>query len=759
MKRVIVICCVFILAHISLWAQEYKSIYFFDPIIFEPIFQLAKEDGSVNKLQHLAWQNKKINTITVPLKILSIKKNLQEPNCDKVINFSIDEFDFKIKIKDNYITELVRENRKSSIKEYFRRNFGSIKKIKTFSNSWGRKSIKMLFQIYATQDIMFLLGDVKPGDIVNIEVRAYRQEQKVIITALKFSSCKYIKELSIYDNVLRGGYLVKPILSKKQVISTSVVTLNTFFYSGYPSKASIKLHKNSLETGSFFPGGGLKNFVSAKNKKWGKQILWDDKGTVIGEMNYPHEEDRRKTLRRRKPVPKKTPLKGLSVWRPVNPQKKGANIQESTPDFDNLKKLNSSEAMWFVKHIDENFYYPILLRELFFKLNTLDAKKQNILYHIDREIVASPVGSKRWGILYVLDAYGRRYCSNVQGAASSYANMLKHKDEFQKYPYLCFRIMADIDFVSNRDAGIEAGMNPLLSLYAFKQRKRLKLRKRAALMRLWLPVYLTAPDLSLEEQSGQINIYPLSGWETFKLYKELDQKYIKSFNYLYRTVMVSDDASLKAARAKIALKHPDFSRQPEKIRRGIYLALAGAGKIESRLKWCQVAMNKAGAGYSALLKLYWSRYRTASLHTKNVAKAETRLQNHPLDNTTRKKIDKLFSIHHSPYLVKKELGEKVASQPAVREYINLLISKLVQAKTNTKLIKYKKLFNETLKQALSNYSYPSDTIRMYSFILKELQNREQATEYLEEFVNRADDPSINKIAAVYILCQIGRAHV
>lgn len=745
------ICCVIILAHVSLQAQEYKKVYFFDSIIFEPIFQLAQKHDSINKLQYLAWQNKKINTITVPLRISNIEENLQEPNYNKIITFSIEGFNFVIKTKDNYIIELVRENKKESSTEYYRRNFDSIEKLKTFSNSWGKKSIEILLQIYANQDIMFLFGKTKPGDIINIEVRAYRQEQKLIIIALKFSSSKYIKELSIYNKVLQGGYLIEPTLLGKQTIGKSIAGVNTFPYSGYPNKFSIHLDKNNLYTCSFFSEGGLKNFVAAKNKKWAKQILWDSKGTVVGEMNYPHEEDRSPTPRPRKPaLLKEGSLKNVSPWQPAKPQQNGLNIQEKSPDFNNFKKLSASEALWLVKHIDENFYYPILMRELFFRLNILDAEKQNILYHIDREIITTPVGSKRWGTLRMLDAYGRRYCSNVQSAANSYAEILKYKREFQKYPYLCFQIMADIDFASNSDAGIDASMNPLLALYALQHGKMLKLQKREALMRLWLPIYLTTPDLSPEENPGQIHIYPISGWEMFKLYKELDPQYIKSFNYLYRTVMVGDDTSLKTVRADLALKHQDFSHQSERIRRNIYLALASAGNIESRQKWYQIAMDKAGAGYSPLLKLYWRQYKTTCLYSEQIAKVEKNLQKHPLDITTRKKIDKLFSIYHSPYLVKKELGKDVADQPVVEEYINLLVLKIGQGKANTGL-KYKELFDKTLKKALSDYSYPSDIIKMYLFIATELQNCEQATQYLKGFINLTKDPDIDRIAAIYAL--------
>ncbi len=424
---------------------------------------------------------------------------------------------------------------------------------------------------------------------------------------------------------------------------------------------------------------------------------------------------------------------------------------------------SESEVRYLINNLEKNEIYPKILKSFYFYRNVPGQwDKKKAIGLIDARMKTMPAGeSKLWFQLAGVDAYARRYTQNVPDPGPSYAMIFSHAKKLSELDVeLFYRLIKEMSY---NGPSFKRGRQPR------------SVGNLSGIVMKLLPVYMSMPKLSDEEP-----VLPALSWNDIVPYlKNFDNKKDRSFNEIYRSMFISQPGDLLKKRISTAIRHPEFAKQPDSIKRRLYLHMANSYDIngkssEKRLMWLKKAA-EAGAGYSLLLNFYFSsakQFKTSNKRLKYLEKKFAYLKNEKKGDEAKKgapvkgkqpvtrEIAEFIEKNYVPdpdnalvyCLFQEKLNKKYPNVHDAFLYMDLVQLRKYEKSRKKFIAKYNRACNEILKKALSDSGNPDDAMNIYKFLIQANQ-KDLAYKYLDNVFEKINDPSETKLRIAYILAK------
>ncbi len=420
---------------------------------------------------------------------------------------------------------------------------------------------------------------------------------------------------------------------------------------------------------------------------------------------------------------------------------------------------SESEVRYLINNLEKNEIYPKILKSFYFYRNVPGQwDKKKAIGLINARMKTMPAGeSKLWFQLAGVDAYARRYTKDVPDPGPSYVLIFKHAKKLSELDVeLFYRLIKEMTYEPSPFANVRKPREP---------------RYLNQIILELLPAYLSVKVLS-DKEPGLTNVAP---YMMKPFLKKFDERKDRSFNEIYRSMLISQPIDILEKRLPQLLVHPEFVSQSDNIKRRLYSHMALRYCIDEyardkQLMWLEKYVN-AGGGYSRLLSFYcsyisfaFSKDRTqkklekefAYLHNDGAA-GKANLVYHDKKNLqfTREianYIEKKYVVGDRQQNVKldNELRIKYPNMYGPIQYLKLVDLQKNEQGRKKMVTDYKKACDKAFKKALRDSSRSFDALEMFKF-MKRMQMENQGYKYLDEMIDHLQDPSELRLRLAYIV--------
>jgi hypothetical protein len=416
---------------------------------------------------------------------------------------------------------------------------------------------------------------------------------------------------------------------------------------------------------------------------------------------------------------------------------------------------SESKVRYLIGNLEKNPIYPKIIKSFYFYRNVPGQwDKKKAIGLVNARMKTMQAGeSKLWFQLAGVDAYARRYTRDVPNPGPSYANIFKYAKKLSELDLeLFYRLIKEMIYQPSIFRRVREPREP---------------RYLKQIIIELLPTYLAIEKLSDKEPTLPV-IIPVM-MRPFLV--KFDKRKGKSFNEIYRSMLISQPIEILEKRLPQAIDHPEFAAQPDNIKRRLYAHMALRYCIDEyardkQLMWLKKSV-KVGGRCSRLLFFYFSYITHQYSKDRKQKKLEREfayLKNTGLVHSGKKKPE--FTREMAEYIEKNyvagdrqkyvkldnKLRVKYPNMYGPIQYLELVHLRSSKKARKDLIVNYHKACNKVYKKVLKDFSRPFDALEIFKF-LNRVRQEKQAYKYLDDMISHINDPSEMRLRLAYIVAK------